>query len=306
MATTPTTPTPANSQQVAVQQKNITEQVLAKIETFRQAGELRIPADYSPENALKAAYLVLLETKTGDGKPVLEACTKESIANSLLKMVVWGLSPLKKQCDFIAYGGALKCDPEYTGNILLAKRYGKLIDYKPNAIFKGDVFSFRVLPDGRRQIIEHKQALETFGGEVIGAYMWYKLSDGTEDVEIMNINQIRAAWMQGGSKGNSNAHKNFSDQMAIKTVINRACKLLIRSSGDAPLMGEVSGDESSQEQTSPDARKVISEKANVEEIGFEDVSHAESAEQDNTQKESTLQETAEPIKATNAQTEFPY
>nr|WP_297167578.1 hypothetical protein [uncultured Dysgonomonas sp.] len=49
----------ANQNQVAVQQKNITEQVLAKIETFKQAGELRLPADYSPENALKAAYLTL-------------------------------------------------------------------------------------------------------------------------------------------------------------------------------------------------------------------------------------------------------
>lgn len=112
-----------NKQQVAVQQKNITEKVLAKIETFKLAGELRLPSDYSPENALKAAYLVLLETKTRR-KPVMEACTQESIANSLLKMVVWGLSPLKKQCDFIAYGDKLSCDPEYTGNIALAKRYG--------------------------------------------------------------------------------------------------------------------------------------------------------------------------------------
>ena len=56
-----------NKQQVAVQvQKNITEQVLAKIEIFKQAGELRLPSDYSTENALKAAYLVILKPETAN------------------------------------------------------------------------------------------------------------------------------------------------------------------------------------------------------------------------------------------------
>lgn len=258
--------------QVAVQvQKNITEQVLAKIEIFKQAGELRLPSDYSPENALKAAYLVLLDTKTRDGKPVMEACTKESIANSLLKMVVWGLSPLKKQCDFIAYGDKLSCDPEYTGNIALAKRYGGLKYHKGNAIFKGDVFKFEVGLDGRRKLIEHKQSLESFGGEVTGAYVTYELEDGTQDMEIMNIAQIRNAWLQGGSKGNSNAHKNFSDQMAIKTVYNRMTKLLIRASDDAPLMGDTGSDDNEQASAASVSRQEILEKANAETISFEEV-----------------------------------
>lgn len=181
-----------NNNQIAVQ-KNITEQVLSKIETFKQAGELRLPADYSPENALKAAYLVLLETKTSDKRPVMEACTKESIANSLLKMVVWGLSPLKKQCDFIAYGDKLSCDPEYTGNIALAIRYGGLKYHKANAIFAGDDFKFEVGIDGRRKLIHHKQDLASIGGDVIGAYVTYELENGIQDMEVMNIVQIRNA-----------------------------------------------------------------------------------------------------------------
>lgn len=256
--------------QVATAQKNITDSVLAKIEVFKQAGELKLPKDYSPENALKAAYLVLLETKTSDKKPVLDVCSKESIANSLLKMVVWGLSPLKKQCDFIAYGDKLQCDPEYTGNILLAKRYGGMVDYKPNAIFKGDDFKYEIGHNGRKRIITHSQSLESVGGEVLGAYFWYKLADGTEDVEVMNIVQIRNAWNQGAMKGNSGAHKNFTDQMAIKTVANRACKLLIRASDDAPLMGDAGGTEETTNLIDSAKQEVI-EKANAEEIDFEEV-----------------------------------
>jgi len=250
----------------------ISENVLSKIDTYKTSGEIKLPPDYSPENAIRSAYLVLLETKTKEGKGVLDVCTKESIANALLKMVVWGLSPLKKQCDFIPYGNQLQCTPEYTGNILLAKRYGGLIDYKPNAIFKGDDFKYEIGEDGRRKIIHHKQSLESLGGDVIGAYATYELSNGQKDVEIMNINQIRAAWNQGTMKGGSGAHKNFTDQMAIKSVLNRMCKLLVRTSDDTVL--GLSGSDSldgEAEQKDNNTQKQLSEKVNVEYIGFEEV-----------------------------------
>lgn len=290
-----------NNNQIAVQ-KNITEQVLSKIETFKQAGELRLPADYSPENALKAAYLVLLETKTREGKPVMEACTKESIANSLLKMVVWGLSPLKKQCDFIAYGDKLSCDPEYTGNIALAIRYGGLKYHKANAIFKGDDFKFEISVDGRRKLIHHKQNLESIGGDVTGAYVTYELENGIQDMEIMNIVQIRNAWMQGGSKGNSNAHKNFTDQMAIKTVYNRMCKLLIRASNDAPLMADSGSDDNEQKSAvASEAKQEVIENANAEEISFEEVTKPE-VEIPETENKSSTQQSQQG----DSQTEIPY
>ena len=221
---------------VATIQKDITEKVLAKIEGFKASNELRIPDDYSPENALKSAYLILSETKSSAGKNALEACTQTSIANALLKMVVWGLSPMKKQCAFIMYGDKLECQMEYTGNIALAKRWGGLIDIKARAVFKGDEFAFETDTEtGRVTITKHVQTLDSMNsGEVIGAYA-VKIMDGYTDAEVMPISQIKAAWNQGAMKGNSSAHKNFPDQMAIKTVIGRACKLLIRGSDDSIL-----------------------------------------------------------------------
>jgi recombination protein RecT len=38
---------------------------------------------------------------------VLQACTRDSIANALLDMAVQGLNPAKKQGYFIAYGKQL-------------------------------------------------------------------------------------------------------------------------------------------------------------------------------------------------------
>ena len=58
--------------QPAVAEKDITTQVLQKVQAFEKSGELRIPKDYSPENALKGAMLVLNELKTKDGSPALQ------------------------------------------------------------------------------------------------------------------------------------------------------------------------------------------------------------------------------------------
>jgi recombination protein RecT len=296
--------------QVAQIQKNISDQVLAKIETFKASGELKLPADYSPENALKAAYLTLLETKDKNGQAALQVCSKESVANALLKMVVWGLSPLKKQCDFIVRGTQLTCDPEYTGNILLAKRYGGLKHHKANAIFKGDDFKFEVGLDGRRKLIHHKQELESIGGEVTGAYVTYELEDGTQDMEIMNIVQIRNAWNQGQMKGQSGAHKNFSDQMAIKTVYNRMCKLLIRASDDAVLMGDGGSDDDEVKQAPAvaEARQEVIDKANAQEISFEDTpSDQPSSDMGIPISEDNQRVAPQPQpERTNSQTEIPY
>ncbi|MDM1396091.1 recombinase RecT [Myroides odoratimimus] len=261
-----------NTQQLEVVKKDISTQVLQKVEAFKNAGELRIPEDYSPENALKSAYLILSETKNREGKFALDHCTKESIANALLKMVVWGLSPLKKQCDFIMYGNKLECSIEYTGNIALAKRYGGLKDIKPITIFEGDDFEFEIdAVTGRKKILKHKQTLESLGSKnVKGAYAIMTFLDDTTDVEIMSINQIKDAWNQGAANGNSPAHKNFPDQMANKTVINRATKLLIRASDDSVLFNK------EEEEVQPSIVKAeveheITMNANAEEIAFEEL-----------------------------------
>ena len=120
-------------------------------------------------------------------------------------MVVYGVSPIKKQCYFIPYGNKLECSISYSGNIVSAKRYGNLKSIKANAIFEGDTCEGEVdAQTGRRKVIKHVQTFDSVGtNKIKGAYAVYELNDGTIDVEVMNINQITASWEQGGSKGNS-------------------------------------------------------------------------------------------------------
>ena len=51
----------AQNTNLEVVKKDITTQVLTKVNTFSETGELKLPKDYSPENALKSAYIKLTE-----------------------------------------------------------------------------------------------------------------------------------------------------------------------------------------------------------------------------------------------------
>ncbi|MEI6865540.1 RecT family recombinase [Flavicella sp.] len=256
--------------EVTTIKKDISVQVLEKIDSFQQSGELTLPKDYKVENALKSAYIILADPKNN----LLKKCTTESVAEALLKMVIYGVSPIKKQCYFIPYGDKLDCSISYAGNISIAKRYGGLQWIKGNAIFKGDEFAFEVdQKTGRRKLINHLQTLESIGSaDIIGAYAVYELTDGSMDMEVMNITQIKTSWNQGGSKGGSPAHKNFPDQMAIKTVLNRACKLLISSSDDSVLYDPL--EEEKIDVQKSDVNQEIEKNANKESISFDNVEEA--------------------------------
>jgi recombination protein RecT len=209
--------------------------VLTQVKELQETGGLDLPDNYSPANALKAAWFTILNTKDRNDKPALEACTATSITNALMQMCVEGLNPLKKQCAFIVYGNELAMSREYHGTIALAKRYNPEIDYvTANVIYQADTFRYEISPaTGRRVILEHSQELENIDiNKIRGAYCTVVFVDGTTDMEPMTMAQIRKAWEQGAMKGKSGAHTNFTDQMCKKTVINRTLKPYINSSDD--------------------------------------------------------------------------
>lgn len=216
--------------------ENISEQVLSRIEQFQKDGSMILPKNYSVENHMKSAWLALQEVEDKEHHKALQICTKESIANSLLDMVLQGLSVSKNQGYFIVYGNKLVFKRSYFGTIALAKRAGGMVSEPvANVIYEGDDFQYEIDPKTAKvSIIKHSQKLENIDNSKIkGAYALVTLADGTTQVSIMSMQQIRAAWGQGATKGNSPAHKNFAEEMAKKTVIGRACKVIINSSDDA-------------------------------------------------------------------------
>lgn len=227
---------------VAINNKFI-DGLAAQLEEKKKYG-LAFPENYSVSNALNSAYLMLqdmtVKRKVGNEcveKKVLDVCTKQSIASSLMDMTVQALNPMKKQCYFVTFGDKLTLMRSYQGTMAVARRVGAT-DIRAEVIYEGDTFKYHI-ENGYKVIDEHIQDFKNIDNEKIaGAYAIVDHPNFTPYVEIMNIAQIKKAWAKGKadlSKAND-VHNEFADQMAKKTVINRACKNFINSSDDAYLM----------------------------------------------------------------------
>lgn len=224
--------------ELALVKKDTVDVVAQKVREFQERGELHLPANYSPENAMKSAWLILQSTKDRNDKPVLQSCTRDSIANSLLDMVVQGLNPAKKQGYFIAYGSQLVFQRSYFGTMAVAKRVTRCTDIFAEVVYKGDEFEYEVRR-GNKRITKHVQKFEHINKDnIIAAYCTIVFGDDREYTEIMTMDQIKQAWKKSQmyKPDGNGTHQQFTEEMAKKTIINRACKNYINSSDDESLI----------------------------------------------------------------------
>lgn len=238
-----------NNKALTIKEETV-DAVARRVAALERDGEIHFPADYSPQNALKSAWLALQEVKDRNKKPVLESCTRPSIMNALLDMVVQGLNPAKKQGYFIAYGQQLVFQRSYFGSMALAKRVDdRIADIVAEVVFKDDEFAYEV-DRGRKVVTQHKQTLKSVdSGDVIGAYcVVYGYDGSTLKTDIMTYQEIKKAWaksqmdpvLKNGELKDGSTHKEYLAEMCRKTVINRCCKSIINSSSDRTLMEAVS------------------------------------------------------------------
>ena len=229
---------------------------------------LSFPDDYNVANSLMGAYLILKETEDKNHKPILESCSQASIANALMDMATLGLSVQKKQGYFIAYGGKCQFQRSYFGNITIARRFG-LKDIHAEVIYEGDNFVYHI-EDGNKILDKHEQSIANIDNDkIIGAYAVVIMQDGTKMLEVMNMKQIKQSWQQGyGYKEGSGTHSKFADQMAKKTVINRALKQIINTHGDVFVQeaDERTEDVDRMAQVEADVAYEIAENSNKEEF----------------------------------------
>lgn len=261
------------NKEVAVRQGNITDEVLVKIQTFEKAGQIFFPENYRPENALKSAWLKLQEIKDKNGKLALESCTKPSIANSLLNMVIQGLNPAKNQCYFIPYGNQLTLMRSYFGTIAVAKQFGEIKDVPGEVIYESDELEYEIIK-GKTMILKHKRKFGNIDKtKIIGAYATILYLDGTEESMIMTMDQIKTSWSK--SKTNTNAkdsvHSQFTEDMCKRTVINKICKYYINTKDDSNLnILKEAFNTSDEEHKEVEVAYEIQENANKETIDIDE------------------------------------
>lgn len=211
-------------------QKQITSNVATRIEAMKNEGLLIAP-NYSVSNALSSAYYALKNSNSGN---LLEKCTQESIYNSLLDMVTQGLSPAKTQCYFIPYGNAVKLNRSYFGTMKVVKQLPEVKDIYAQIIYEGDEFEAENL-DGRWKFVSHKSSWKNQDNPIEGAYCVIEKNDGEKILTIMTKKEIDKSWSKSRNKSVQNE---FPQEMAKRTVINRAAKQFFNTSDDNDLFIE--------------------------------------------------------------------
>ena len=265
-------------------------QAIGELDNMIQAKMFDIPENYSYRNSIQQARFLLnkpVESGKNQGKTIMEICTPQSILQSVIEMAQKGLNPDKKQCYFIPYGNTCQLSVSYQGNIALAKRSGQDIeDVLAYPIYKDDKFEIEFNSQkGVLQVKNYKPDVTKWDKEnLIGAFAVVIDAKGeVKYTEYMTMAQIRSAWNMGFARGASPAHKNFPDQMALKTVKNRAVKSYINSSDDSELFR----DEKSMAYTDSEFKKELSQNANILEL---DTTYEEVKEEPKEEKKATVNE----------------
>src|SRR5699024_6758337 len=80
---------------------------------------------------------------------------------------------------------------------------------------------------GREKLVKHETNFLNRDNPILGAYAVVKTSEDEEILTVMTMKEITASWSQAKTK---NVQNKFPQEMAKRTVINRAAKAFINTS----------------------------------------------------------------------------
>lgn len=128
----------------------------------------------------------------------------------------------EKQVQFI---------PGYKGLLELCRRSNQIASVFAQTVHESDKFE---IVYGTEQQLRHVPALKD-KGDVVGAYAYAKLKDGTEQYEYMTREEVEAVRARSKSKDNGPWVTDW-EEMAKKTVLKRLTKTLPMSLKDQRAM----------------------------------------------------------------------
>ncbi|WP_370398660.1 recombinase RecT [Weissella sagaensis] len=204
-------------------QQLVANSVTADFKGLVQSQGFKFPDGYHVANALQEA-VAMLPTVNGINK-----VSADSIKKTLFDMVVQGLSPAKTQVYFIAYGNQLQMQRSYFGTQQVLKRLKDIEDIQAYVVRKDEQFDVDYDDNGGLVVVAHHTDFMKLDNEIIGAYAVITKADGHKQYEVMTKKQIDTSWTQART---NNVHKKFPEEMAKRTVINRAAKNIINTSSD--------------------------------------------------------------------------
>lgn len=175
-----------------------------------------LPRHLTPDRFVRIALTAL------NRNPNLLNCTKQSVVQCLLDLSQLGLEPDGRKAHLIPYGDKCTLIIDYKGLVDLARRSGEIADIHADIVCANDTFEYSFGTDGK---LVHKPSLIQERGDVIAAYSFVRLKDGSSSYEVMTIKEIEAIHQRSKAK-DSGPWKTDWNEMAKKTVFRRHSKWL--------------------------------------------------------------------------------
>lgn len=180
---------------------------------------LALPKHMTPDRFTRVVLTTINKT------PKLSECTRESLLACLMDCSALGIEPDNRMAYLIPYGNQCTLVIGYKALVALARRSGEISDIHADVVCANDQFEYSFGSEGK---LIHKPKLGD-RGDVVAAYSFAKLKDGSCSYEVMDLEEISAI------KNRSKASKSGPwvtdfNEMAKKTVFRRHSKWLPVSS----------------------------------------------------------------------------
>ncbi len=261
--------------QPAEKKNELVTKVANKVKAMVENNQINIPENYSIVNAVQAAYFKLTEVDFKKKTSLMDTATTESVAFSLQDMAIQALSVAKNQGYFIVYGDKMQFVRSYHGTQAVLKRLNGVKDVWANVIWKGEKFDVEYNDRGQLAFKAHEVDWKAATGkkeDIEGAYCIIEREDGVQFLTVMTMAEIKTSWSQSSM---SAVQDKYPQEMAKRTVINRASKAFINTSDDSDLfIGAVNRTtENEYEEDRPrkevNTQEEIDQNANKETLDFE-------------------------------------
>ncbi|QBX25339.1 recombinational DNA repair protein [Streptococcus phage Javan252] len=113
----------------------------------------------------------------------------------------------------------------------VVKQLPEVKDIFAEVIYEGDDFKIKN-ENGRKVFVSHETDWMNADNPIVGAYCIIEKADGEKILTVMTKKEIDKSWAQAKTK---NVQNNFPQEMAKRTVINRAAKQFFNTSDDNDL-----------------------------------------------------------------------
>lgn len=155
-------------------------QELLSSDVFKQKVALALPKHCTPDRFIRVACNALLRT------PKLMQCSQTSLMKALLDLSTFGLEPDGRRAHLIPFGDEVQLIIDYKGLVELVRRSGDVSYIHADVVGKHDHFDYQF---GSGAKLVHKPALND-RGEIYAAYSFIRLKDGSEDFDVMGLDEI--------------------------------------------------------------------------------------------------------------------